>query len=315
MLPGNTYRGIAFGLLAYGFFSSSDAGIKAIGHALSIYEIAFFAGLLSLPMVLLVRPRGMAFASMFRANRWWLIVARGVTGTTAGLFGTVAFQNLPFAEAYAILFLAPSFSTVWSILFLKEEVNWLRWLAIVVGLVGVVLVVRPTFGSVTPAHLCALAAAFSASLTIILLRDLNRTEHPTAIMAYSMLVGVSFNGLMMLDTYRPPAPADFALLALIAFSSGIGQILMLMASRLAPASRIVPTQYSQIAWALVIGGIVFGEFPDQIALVGIILVAASGLINFITGKVKPVAVPVLRSGGPAAPVSAGPVAVPAQPVR
>lgn len=308
------YRGISLGLLSYGFFSFSDAAIKTIGHGLSIYEIAFFAGLLSLPMVLIVRPRGMSFVDMLKADRWWLIVARGLTGMTAGLLGTVAFQNLPFAEAYAILFLAPSFSTVWALLFLKEEVNWLRWLAIVVGLVGVVAVVRPGFDTVTPAHVAALAAAFASSLTIILLRNLNRTEKPTAILTYSMLVGVCLNGVFMLPSYRGPDLTQFGLLAVVAFASGIGQILMLAAVRRIPASRIVPTQYSQIAWALVIGAALFGEFPDRIALVGIALVVVSGFLNFVTGTPKPASVPAVPSGGPAA-ISAGRAPVPARPVR
>jgi drug/metabolite transporter (DMT)-like permease len=313
-MSGVMYRGIVLGLLSYGFFSFSDASVKAIGHGLSIYEIAFFAGILSLPMVLIVRPRGMSFIDMLKADRWWLIVARGLTGMTAGLLGTIAFQNLPFAEAYAILFLAPSFSTVWSIFFLKEEVNWLRWLAIAVGLIGVIAVVRPSFDTLTPAHFAALAAAFSSSLTIILLRKLNRTEKPTAILTYSMLVGVVLNGLFMLPSYRGPELHQFGLLAMVAFCSGIGQILMLSAVRRIPASRIVPTQYSQIAWALLIGGLFFGEFPDRIALVGIGLVVASGLINFVTGTPKPVSVPAVPSGGPAA-ISAGRAPVPARPVR
>lgn len=76
-MSGVMYRGIALGLLSYGFFSFSDASVKAIGHGLSIYEIAFFAGILSLPMVFIVRPRGMSFIDMLKADRWWLIVARG----------------------------------------------------------------------------------------------------------------------------------------------------------------------------------------------------------------------------------------------
>lgn len=318
MLPGNTYRGIAFGLLAYGFYCSSDSAIKAIGHSLSIYQIAFFGGFLSLPLVLLVKPRGMPLTHMFRVNRWWLILMRGVTGMCAGLLGTIAFQNLPFAEAYCILFLAPSFSVVWSKLFLKEDVDALRWLSILVGLIGVVVVVRPSFETLQWAHLAAVASAVCSSWTIVLLRSISRTEHPTAMMLYALSVGLVLNGLFMIPGFQMPTPTQWSLLLLVAFGSGIGGLLMIGASRMAPANRIVPTQYSQIAWALVIGGLIFGEFPDRIALIGIGLVVCSGLLNLATGKTKPVSAAApqpIRSGGPAAPVSAGPVAVPAQPVR
>jgi drug/metabolite transporter (DMT)-like permease len=298
--PPSMYRGIGLGLLAYGAYSSSDAAIKAIGHSLSIYEIAFASGFLSLPLIFLIRPRGMPVVDMLRANRLWLIVLRGLTGMTAGLLGTIAFQNLPFAEAYCILFLAPSFSTVWSILFLKEKVDAWRWLSIGIGLAGVILVVRPTFDTLQWAHLAAVASAFASSWTIVLLRSLNRTEHPTAIMTYSILVGVCINGLLTLPTAQVPTLEQFGLLLLVALGSGVGQILLIGATRIVQASRIVPTQYSQIGWALVIGGVFFAEFPDEIALVGIGLVVASGLINLVTSgpkssRVRPVAGAAIRT--------------------
>jgi drug/metabolite transporter (DMT)-like permease len=317
MFPGSMYRGIAFGLMAYGFYCSSDSAIKAIGHSLSIYQIAFFSGFLSLPLVLLVKPREMPLLHMFRVNRWWLILLRGLTGMSGGLFGTIAFQNLPFAEAYCIMFLAPSFSVIWSKLFLKEEVDAWRWLSIAVGLVGVAVVVRPTFDTLQWAHAAAIASALCSSWTIVLLRSISRTEHPTAMMLYAASVGLVLNGLMMLPGFQVPTPTQWSLLVLVALGSGIGGLLLIGAARLTPASRIVPTQYSQIGWALAIGALVFGEFPDRIALIGIGLVVASGLLNLATGKPKqPVPAPApLRSGGPAASVSAGPVPVPAQPAR
>jgi drug/metabolite transporter (DMT)-like permease len=278
------YLGIGLGLLGFGLYSTSDAAVKAIGHGLSPYQVCFAMAAMSLPLVGFTLPRGAGLAAALKANRLGLIITRGVTAAAGTLFSIMAFQSLPFAEAYSILFLLPSFSTLWSVLFLKERVSLMRWLGVAIGLAGVVLVVRPSFDTLQWAHAAAVGGAFFGSVTLVLLRELNRTEKAAPVLFYQFLVAIILNGALMLPALEAPSAFEWGFLVLAALAAGAAQIAQLAAAKRVPASRIVPAQYSQIIWALVIGGLFFGEVPDGVALIGIGLVVASGLVNFIPSR-------------------------------
>lgn len=295
------YLGIALGLLGYALYSTSDAAVKAIGHGLSSYQVCFTMAFLSLPALAFTLPKGARLADMVRSDRLALVLTRAVTSTLATIFSILAFQSLTFAEAYSILFLLPSFSTLWAVLFLKERVSPLRWVGVGVGLAGVVLVVRPSFDTLQWAHAAALCGALFGSVTLVLLRELNRTEKAGPILFYALVVGLLVNGTLMLPTLEVPTAWEAGFLVLAAIGSGGAQLAQIAAARRVPASRIVPAQYSQIIWALLIGGLFFGEFPDWVALVGIGLVVASGLVNFIPGRAPTTA---LRPALPLAPAGA-----------
>lgn len=282
------YLGLGLGLLGYALYSTSDAAVKAIGHGLSSYQVCFTMAFLSLPLLAFTLPRGARLSDIIRTGRPGLMLTRAATSTLGSIFSILAFQSLPFAEAYSILFLMPSFSTLWSVLFLKERVSVLRWCGVALGLVGVILVVRPSFDTLQWAHAAALGGALCGSVTLVLLRELNRTEKSAALLFYALAAAVLVNGTLMLPTAEVPTLFESGFLLLAAAGSGAAQLAQIAAARRIPASRIVPAQYSQIIWALIIGGLFFNEYPDAVALIGIALVVTSGLVNFIPGP-KPTA--------------------------
>ncbi|MGH6924376.1 MAG: DMT family transporter [Propylenella sp.] len=274
-------KGIFLGLLAYAFFSCCDALVKSVGQRMPIFEMGFFITLFSLYAVPVVRPASERWRDIFRMHRPRLVILRMAAGVVAGLLGVYTFTTLPLAEAYALIFLAPLFVTLLSIPFLGERIGWRRGLAVVVGFAGVLLVVRPGFRELSLGHLAAVGVSLSGATTVIVLRALGPTEKRITLMGTVMLAALAANFVLMLFDFRPPTPADIFKCAAAGFLAGGGHVLIMAALRAAPANRIAPGQYSQIVWAMILGSVFFGEFPDSIALAGIALVTLSGLFTFL----------------------------------
>lgn len=284
--PATMLRGILLGFLAYALFACGDAAIKALSGRLPVFEIGFFAAFFASFAVPFVRPPHERWRDLFRMNRPRLVLLRAASGTTAGILGVIAFTTLPLAEAYALIFMAPLFVTLLSVLFLRERIGWRRTLAVIAGFAGILLVVRPGFRELLPGHLAAAGIALCAATTTIVLRALGPTEKRITLMGTTMLVALAVNGTLMLFDFRAPTAGDLGWLALAGLLAGIAHILFMAATRAAPANRVAPTQYTQMVWAVALGALFFGEFPDLLALAGIALVGASGLFTFLREERK-----------------------------
>jgi S-adenosylmethionine uptake transporter len=274
-------KGVAAGFLAYGLFSASDAATKAIGTSLSVFEILFFLTLASFSTFAFAKPKDEVWADMWRMSQPRLVLIRNTSGIVGSFFAVYSFTTLPLAEAYSLLFLMPAFVTIFSIPVLGEEVGWRRWLAVAVGFVGVLLVVRPGFRELHLGHLTAIVGAALGAVSLITLRMIGRGEKRITLLASLYVMALIADGALMLFDFRVPDLHHIAILALGGFLGGIGQIAMLTATRFAPSNRVAPAQYSQMVWAIVYGALFFHNFPDPIAFVGIALVIASGLFTFL----------------------------------
>jgi S-adenosylmethionine uptake transporter len=274
-------NGFAVGLVAYGLFSTADAAIKALGRNLPIFEIIFFVTAAHFLTIGVAKPEGERWRHIYRMNRPELVLVRAACGVGAGLCGVYAFTTLPLAEAYALFFLMPALATILSIPILGEEVGWRRWTAVALGFAGVLLVVKPGFRELHPGHLAAALAAVFGAVSMIVLRILGPTEKRITLLASVYTAAVVVNGLLMISDFSWPEPFDFGLIAVAGLAGGIGQILMIVATRRAPANRVAPGQYSQILWAVFFGAVFFAEIPDAVSFVGMGLVVLSGLITLI----------------------------------
>jgi drug/metabolite transporter (DMT)-like permease len=279
-------KGIALGFLAYFLFSCSDANVKALGGHLPVFEIGFFSTLFAALVLVFLRPRDERWRDAVHVRRPGLVALRGAAGAAAGILGIYAFTTLPFAEAYALIFLSPSIATILSIFILGEQVGWRRWLAVAIGFAGVLAIVRPGFETLELGHLAAFAVSFCAAGTIIILRTLGQTERRVSLLAAVILTSLLVNGTLMLRDFHWPTAADLPFLAFSGVAAGIAQLCLILATRSAPANRVAPAQYSQMVWAILIGGLFFQEFPDLFAIIGITLIGISGLFTFLREETK-----------------------------
>jgi S-adenosylmethionine uptake transporter len=275
------FRGIGFGFLSYAVFATGDAFIKAVGPGVPVFTIGFFVSLFSGIVAFFGSGPGERWRDFWRMRHPGAVHLRAASGIVAGFCGIYAFTHLPLADAYALIFLMPFFVTLISRLVLGEDVGWRRWLALAIGFAGVMLVVRPGFREVGPAHLAAAAVALFGSITVIVLRKVAADERRTSLLATVFLYGIVVNGTLMLPGFVWPDAGTLLRLAAAGTLAGGGHVLIMAATRAAPANRVGPTQYSQILWAVLIGALVFGEFPDLATWAGLVLVALSGLATFL----------------------------------
>jgi len=290
--------GILLAFAAYFSFACGDATLKAIGDRLPVFEIGFFISLFALiPALFTKRPED-NWSNVFVPKRPGLLVLRMASGTMGGILGVVAFTTLPLAEAYALIFLLPIFVTVFSFVVLKEEIGWRRWLAVFGGLAGVLLVVRPGFREILPGHFAAIGVAICGAATVLVLRVLGPSERRVTLIGAVLVAAILVNGILMVPSFATPSLDLWPLLLFGGLVVGLAHLLLVFATRLAPASSVAPTQYSQIIWAAVLGAAFFGEYPDVLAMVGMALVGISGLFTFVREKEKtvwPQKTPLLRN--------------------
>lgn len=279
-------NGVFVALLGYAIYSWGDGIIKSLGGQLSVFEIGFFNILFAGLFLLVFKPEGETWIGFWQMKRPWAVNARAISGVAAGVLSIYAFTTIPLAEAYALIFLAPLFVTILSVLMLGEQVGPWRWAAVIGGFIGILLVVRPGFRELELGHLAALVCAFLAATAMVLMRSLAE-EKQTTILGTLIAYCLVFNGLAAAATgFSMPDWKTLGTLFVVGACTAGGNRLQLLATRLSPVNQIAPTHYSQMAWAVIIGAAFFAEYPDWISLVGLGVVAASGLLTFARERIR-----------------------------
>jgi drug/metabolite transporter (DMT)-like permease len=187
-----------------------------------------------------------------------------------------AVAYLPLADVMAYYLAGPIFVTAIAAIVLREPVGWRRWSAVLVGFVGVVICLRPGTGALTWPALIALAGSFTFSLTMIATRFLRGTSD-TVLVTTQTVAALAFGFALAPFGWVTPTGRDLALLALLGVVAMIAHVCVNRSLKLAPASTVVPYQYSTIIWAVLFGYWVFGDVPDAAMLAGAAIIIAAGL--------------------------------------
>lgn len=274
--PNDIRRGIALALTAVLLFTAMVALVKWLSAWFSPMQVGFFrascALALCLPVLLAVDgPRGL------RTSQPMAYVLRGLLGAGAIVTSFYAIAMLPIADWVAISFLVPLFVAALSGPFLGERVGWKRWIAILAGLAGVLIIVPPTGSASALALAVGVSSQAMVAMALVLIRRMGERERTTTIVFYYMLSLTLITSVVAPAFWVPPAGADWALLALVGVIGGAAHLLVTAAYRIAPASVIAPFDYTGLLWALLIGWVIWSETPDANLLVGAPLVIASGL--------------------------------------
>ena len=277
MNPRTNVRGIVAMLLATALFSLMDTGLKLLSPHYPALQVAALRALSSLPLVIaFVAWRG-AFGTLLRI-RWPLHLLRGVIGIGMLSLFTFALRELPLAEAYAIFFVAPLIITLLSGPLLGERVGAARWTAIAVGLLGVIVVLRPTgTGMFTLAGGAVLLAAACYSVSAITVRIVNRTDSLESQVFWLMVMVGLGAGALAAPHWAPVRMADAWVLCGVAVTGFLGQLAITQAFRNGEASAIAPFEYTALAWGLCIDWGIWHTLPDGWMLVGAGIIIASGI--------------------------------------
>lgn len=272
----NNRIGAGFGLLGFAVFAVHDVIVKHLSTNLSTFQIVFFSALLSFPIITLVLIRDEKPGTLRPHHPWW-VALRSISGTASGLCAFYAVGALQLSEFYAFLFASPLLITVLAIPMLGETVRLRRGLAVVVGLIGVLIVLRPGTSDLNSGHIAALAAAAFSALASIVMRKVGQEERRVVMILYPMLTNLAVAGAMLPFFYVPLPLSDLGLLAVDSLLVVTAMGMLVIAYSKADAILVAPMQYSQIVWAALFGVFLFEEYPVWQTYLGTAVIAASGL--------------------------------------
>lgn len=269
--------GIALMCGAVASFAVLDAAAKYLNGHMDTLQVVW-ARYASAFVLTLIISNPMTHPGLMRTGRPVLQLLRSALLLGSTLFNFLAFRYLQLDQALSILFSTPFIVAILAGPFLGEWIGWRRWLAILVGFAGVLLVTRPGHGGIHWAALYSVASALCYSVYIIATRVLSRSDSSETTLFYSNLVGVF--AMMPVLPFVWSMPDNWFLIFLMAVFGAFGSFghyLLIVGHRLAPASILAPFMYTQLVWAVLLGFLIFGDVPNNWTLAGAAVVVASGL--------------------------------------
>lgn len=273
----NNRRGmiaLSIGMAAY---AANDTCVKLVGRALPLGEIIFLRGLLSI-LLLLAAVWIAGLAGRLRASNrpqvWWRAVCDAIA--TACFIASLMHMNL--AELSAIVLTSPLIITGVAALLYGEAVGWRRWCAILVGLAGAVLIVKPDPSAMEVWALLGLAAAVFSAGRDLMTRNIDPAIPTLSVSLYgSVAVTLTGAGIGLAESWTLPTAGQWLGIGIAAACLGLGVYLIVFAFRHVDISAVAPFRYTLLLWMGLSGYFVFGEVPDRWSLVGGALIAGGGL--------------------------------------
>ena len=273
--------GLFYGALAYAAFSFSDACIKLLGGAVPPFQLMFLGGLSGLVVVPWILRSGGQWRDIVSPRRpgiWFLRLIFGALNTIGAIW---AFERLSMPEAFALIFLMPIFVTLLSVMFLGEHVGWRRWLAVALGFVGVLIVLRPGFRPLNIGHFGAVLAGLCGAASVVLVRKAGDSENRITLFTTTLVGSILVGGVLSV-THWAGLDAEMALkTAGYGLLSAFGGLFLMLATLKAPVNHVAPIQYSQMLWAVLLGFFLFKERIDAFTWVGIAVILAAGLFTLL----------------------------------
>jgi drug/metabolite transporter (DMT)-like permease len=270
-------RAIVLMLLAVATFALMDAGLKSLSARYPPLEVGALRAIASLPLVLAWTAMTTGLAPLLRV-RWSLHLLRGAIGVAMMASFVYALRSLPLATAYSIFFIAPLLITALSVPFLHEYVGPRRWVAIAVGLIGVIVLLRPTGeGMFSLAALAVLLAALMYAVSAITVRVLARSDSNQAMVVWVLAFMALGSGLLAWPHWVPLQHDDLWRVAGIGIAGAVGQYTITAAFRLGEASLLAPLEYTALVWGVLLDATLWGVLPDAVTWIGAAIIIASGL--------------------------------------
>src|SRR5215813_8137346 len=270
--------GIGLMLLGVFMFSFGDALGK---YLVATYAVGQLLWLRACAALLVLSPLIWRSRAQFMTmERPGLQVIRVVLSTLEVAAFFLATVYLPLADVITYYLACPIFVTALSALALGERVGWRRWSAILIGFCGVLIALRPSAQTISWPAMIALGGSLSFSLLLLITRSLRAT--PDIVMATSQFVGTFLLGALMSPFgWVTPNAGSLALFAVAGCISVTALFCVNRSLKLAPASVVVPYQYSMIIWAVIFGITVFGDVPQPATIMGAAIIIAAGLYIFL----------------------------------
>jgi len=242
-------------------------------------EVLFFRGFFGLFPIIFLIPRD-RLKDFYKTKRSGLHFLRCFVGLIALTSIFIALRNLPLATVVSISFAAPIFTTIMSIFFLSEKVGIYRWLAVIVGFVGIIIITQPGLSVLNIYYIYPIIFCLGLSYVAIAIRQLSTSE-PVWLISLYFSVSITVLGLISLPFgWVMPSLKDFILLSLVGVLGGVANLLLSQSYKLSEVSLVTPLKYLALIFGIIFGYLIWDEVPTILTLFGSVLVILSSVIIF-----------------------------------
>ncbi len=271
--------GVLYGIASVACFAMMDASVKWL-DMFPVGQVLFSRFFFGLIPILLLVPRG-EFKTFYKTSRPKLHAFRAITGTLAIIALFIALREIPLADVVSLTFGGPIFVTLGSIFFLSEKVGVKRWLAVLIGFFGMLLIVKPAYEELNIYYIFPIIFCIFFACVALSIRSLSSTEPNYRIALYfsflSMIVGL----LTLPFGWVMPNKFELFLLIFTGLVGSVANILLTVSLRYAEASLVTPTKYLNLVFAILLGYFIWSEIPKLLTLVGAGLIIISSVIIFM----------------------------------
>ncbi len=259
-------------------FSLMDVLVKW-SDAYPVGQVLFFRGFCGIIPILFLIPRD-RFLDFYKTTRPLLHFKRCLSGLIALVAIFIALRNLPLATVVSITFAAPIFTTIFSIFLLKEKVGLYRWLAVLVGFIGIIVITEPGLSSLNFYYIYPIIFCLGLSYVAIAIRKLSSTE-PVWLISFFFSFSISILGLLSLfQGWIMPNILDLFLLSMVGILGGLANLWLSQSYKYSEVSLVTPLKYLSLVFAIIFGYFIWSEVPTFKTLMGALLVIVSSFIIF-----------------------------------
>ena len=260
-------------------FSGMDLIVKW-SENYPVGEVLFFRGLCGLIPLFFLIPKN-RYLNFYKTERKILHLKRCVAGLIAIVAIFIALRKLPLATVVSISFAAPIFTTILSIFLLKERVGLYRWLAVIVGFFGIIIISEPGFNSMNVYYIYPIIFCLGLSYVAIAIKQLSVSE-PVWLISFYFSLSIMIMSLFTIHstTWILPTFFDLVLLSLLGILGGLANLWLTQSYKFADVSLVTPLKYLSLVFAIIFGYLIWDEIPTYKTLGGSLLVIISSIIIF-----------------------------------
>jgi drug/metabolite transporter (DMT)-like permease len=268
--------GILFAIFAYFSFSLLDATQKTLVIYYSVFQLLlikyFFVLFLSL-----IESRRKNNTIFYKSKNVKMQIFRSVLSVFESGFFVLSFKYLSLADAHSVGSLAPVIVVALSAIILKEKVSTKTWIAIFIGFIGVLIILRPTSSIFDPKALLPLIGAFALGLYQVITKKVSKYDPTEVSLFYTSVVGIVIMSFLASSFWKPIDSSSYILFLAIGVFFSLGIYLQIIALSKARASIVQPFHYTLIFWAIILGYIFYDDIPDFFTLIGALVITISGI--------------------------------------
>ena len=272
-------KAILLNLSAWTMLPIMDGIAKYLSSSLPVLQITwaryFFTVVIILPIMVLFFKKNLKLSEKPK-----LQIIRGVLLFFANILFFYSISQISLSKALTLAFIAPLIVTIFSPIFLNEKVGFNRWVAVMIGFFGCLIVIRPGLIGFNLATFAALGTGFMYGFYLIVTRKLSNVDNPLLTLLFTGIVGAFLGSFAIPFYWVMPSLEQWIFLFLIGFFASIGHLLLILSLKLADASKLAPFGYFEILPNVIIGFYFFNNVPDIFHLTGLVLIIGSGVYIF-----------------------------------